>query len=241
MSNGEIQPFDFYLFFFNSPTFWQRSVTTHLAFSVRNEASRRGWPHRQRLHSNDPPLFNYNTPSYVARRQSNYWLQWTGPGLYFLHFFFLSPSSFCSSRQQHLVDVGWWRVYTLSCTRQRFTYRYVPAIVAITSPLMALHNVICRPAPFLSDLFAPIVIPLLPSPLFTFLSRPLFRFSPMPDFQPSIPSFPTARGEIECLRLNVLRSIFGISRCVRSGSWDERWNFKIWRIYIVLTVDWQWR
>lgn len=83
----------------------------------------------------------------------------------------------------------WWtsvaRVYTLSCTRQRFTYRYVPAIVAITSPLMALHNVICRPAPFLSDLFAPIVIPLLPS-LFSLslsFSRRLFRFPPMPDFQ----------------------------------------------------------
>lgn len=109
----------------------------------------------------------------------------------------------------------WWtsvaRVYTLSCTRQRFTYRYVPAIVAITSPLMALHNVICRPAPFLSDLFAPIVIPLLPSlfSLSLFFSSSL---SLSPDAWFSIPSFPTARGEIECLRLNVFRSIFGISR-----------------------------
>ena len=105
--------------------------------------------------------------------------------MYFLHFFLsLSPlslsssSSFCSSRQQHLADVGCARVYTLSCTRQRFTYRYVPAIVAITSPLMALHNVICRPAPFLSDLFAPIVI-LLSFLLLSFslslsFSRPLF-------------------------------------------------------------------
>ena len=166
-------------------------ATIHLAFSVRNEASQRErgtLTHRQRLlhyTPNDPPLFNYNTPSYVARRQSNYWLQWTGPGLYFLHFFLsLSPlslsssSSFCSSRQQHLADVGCARVYTLSCTRQRFTYRYVPAIVAITSPLMALHNVICRPAPFLSDLFAPIVI-LLSFLLLSFslslsFSRPLF-------------------------------------------------------------------
>lgn len=115
MSNGEIQPFDFYLFFFNSPTFWQRSVTTHLAFSVRNEASRRGWPHRQRLHSNDPPLFNYNTPSYVARRQSNYWLQWTGPGLYFLHFFF----SFLLLLFVLVASNIWWTSVGGACTHSR--------------------------------------------------------------------------------------------------------------------------
>lgn len=191
-------------------------VTIHLAFSVRDEASQ-----RERLTTsttvtrytpNDPPLFNYNTPSYVARRQSNYWLQWTGPGLYFLHFF---PPLFLLLLFVLVASNIWWtsvaRVYTLSCTRQRFTYRYVPAIVAITSPLMALHNVICRPAPFLSDLFAPIVIPLLPSlfSLSLFFSSSL---SLSPDAWFSIPSFPTARGEIECLRLNVFRSIFGISR-----------------------------
>lgn len=210
--------------------------------------SRRGWPHRQRLHSNDPPLFNYNTPSYVARRQSNYWLQWTGPALYFLHFFFfLSPSSFCSSRQQHLVDVGWWRVYTLSCTRQRFTYRYVPAIVAITSPLMALHNVICRPAPFLSDLFAPIVIPLLPSPLFTFLSLSS-SLSLFPDAWFSTINPVISYRERGIRVSSIKRPLVDIWYFEMYAEWDERWNFKIWRIYIyilywlsTLIVDWQWR
>lgn len=97
--------------------------------------------------------------------------------------FFFSPLLFLLLLFVLVASNIWWtsvaRVYTLSCTRQRFTYRYVPAIVAITSPLMALHNVICRPAPFLSDLFAPIVY-FSPSPLFIF--SPLsFSLSLFPD------------------------------------------------------------
>lgn len=77
---------------------------------------------------------------------------------------FLSFSFFFFFLFQSASNI-WWtsvaRVHTRSYTRQRFTYRYVPAIVAITSPLMALHNVICRPAPFLSDLFASPALSLL--------------------------------------------------------------------------------
>lgn len=148
-------------------------------------------------------------------------------------FFFLSPSSFCSSRQQHLVDVGWWRVYTLSCTRQRFTYRYVPAIVAITSPLMALHNVICRPAPFLSDLFAPIVIPLLPSPLFTFLSLSS-SLSLFPDAWFSTINPVISYRERGIRVSSIKRPLVDIWYFEMYAEWDERWNFKIWRIYIYI-------